>query len=244
MSTLGWIILTGLAMCAIAVIGVITLALRPESLERLLIPLVAFAAGSLIGGALFHMLPAAIGAGMSPLGVGTATAAGFTVFFLLEELLHWRHCQRPESAAARPLTYLVLIGDGLHNFLGGLAIGSAFLVDVRLGLTSWLAAAAHEIPQELGDFGVLVHSGWSRRRALVFNVLSALTFLGGGLVAYALSRQVNVSLLIPFAAGNFLYIAASDLVPEINRQESSRRLHVAAFLLGLIALFIAALALP
>jgi zinc and cadmium transporter len=118
------------------------------------------------------------------------------------------------------LTYLILLGDGLHNFLGGLGVGSVFLLDVRLGAAAWLAAAAHEVPQELGDFGVLIHGGWGRRRALLFNFLSGLTFLLGGLVAYGVSETVDVSVLVPFAAGNFIYIGASDLVPEVNRHGS------------------------
>ena len=108
-------------------------------------------------------------------------------------------------------------------------------MDIRLGIMAWLAAAAHEIPQELGDFGVLVHGGWEKRKALIFNVLSALTFLLGGLLAYALSLNVDVSFLIPFAAGNFLYIGASDLVPEVKEHEDLRvnLLNLLSFILGL-----------
>jgi zinc and cadmium transporter len=140
------------------------------------------------------------------------------------------------------LTYLILMGDGLHNFIGGLAISSTFLIDIRLGITAWLAAAAHEIPQELGDFGVLVHGGWSKARALLFNVLSALTFLVGGLLTYGLSFAVDVSYLIPFAAGNFVYIAAADLVPEVNRHPSlvANAVHLLMFLLGTGLMYVAA----
>lgn len=246
MSTLAWIIVSGLAMAVIAMVGALTSFLKPEVLERLLLPLVAFAAGSLIGGAVFHMLPAAMAAGIAPLGIGIAIAGGFTAFFLMELLLHWHHCRQEEQPTTRPLTYLILIGDGLHNFLGGLAIGGTFLIDVRLGIMSWLAAAAHEIPQELGDFAVLVHGGWPPRKALLFNVLSGLTFLAGGLLTYVLSRQIEVSWLIPVAAGNFIYIAAADLIPEINRQQANRATfdHVLAFLAGLALLLAARVLLP
>jgi zinc and cadmium transporter len=144
-------------------------------------------------------------------------------------------------ASKKPLTYLILIGDALHNFIGGLAIAGAFLIDIRLGVTAWLAAAAHEIPQELGDFGVLVHGGWSRPRALLFNALSGSTFLLGGLVTYALSFSIDVWLLIPFAAGNFLYIGAVDLVPEVNKTPSTAAnlVHFAAFLVGALIMFVA-----
>ena len=244
MTTLAWIVLGGLLMSLIAMVGSVTLFLRPHVLDCLLMPMVAFAAGSLIGGAFFHMLPAASDAGMSTLNIGIAVVAGFTLFFALEQVLHWHHCHRARADCKQPLTYLILIGDGLHNFLGGLAIAGTFLIDVRLGITSWLAAAAHEIPQELGDFGVLVHGGWSKKRALVFNVLSGLTFLLGSLVAYGLSFRVDVSWLVPFAAGNFLYIGASDLVPEVNKH-GNVKVNVAllaAFVLGLALLLATKLA--
>jgi zinc and cadmium transporter len=241
MNTLAWIIAGGVLMSAIAMVGSVTLALKPATLDRLLLPLVAFAAGSLIGGAFFHMIPAAVTEIGDVLRVGVLVVAGFTVFFLLEQLLHWHHCHRASSDCKQPLTYLILIGDGLHNFLGGLAIAGTFLIDIRLGITSWLAAAAHEVPQELGDFGVLVHGGWSKRKALLFNVLSGLTFLAGGLVTYALSFQMDISWLIPFAAGNFIYIGASDLVPEVNKHHDLRAnaVHLMAFVLGLALLLFA-----
>lgn len=241
MSALTWIILGGVAMSVIAMVGSSMLLLKPETLDRLLMPLVAFAAGSLIGGAFFHMLPSALVAGIPPLDAGIAAVSGFTVFLVLEQVLHWHHRHKARGDGRKPLTYLVLIGDGLHNFLGGLAIGGTFLIDVRLGITAWLAAAAHEVPQELGDFAVLVHGGWQKGRALAFNVLSGLTFLVGGLAAYGLSFQMDVSWLIPFAAGNFLYIGASDLVPEINKSldRKATGFHLLSFLLGLAVLLLA-----
>ena len=243
MNTLTWIIAGGVLMSAIAMVGSVTLVLKPATLERLVLPLVAFAAGSLIGGAFFHMIPAAVIETGDILNVGILVVAGFTVFFLLEQLLHWHHCHRASSDCKQPLTYLILIGDGLHNFLGGLAIAGTFLIDSRLGITSVVAAAAHEVTQEIGDFGVLVHGGWSKRRALLFNVLSGLTFLAGGLVTYALSFQMDISWLIPFAAGNFLYIGASDLVPEVNKHHDLRAnaVHLLAFVLGLALLLSAKL---
>lgn len=244
MSALGWITGTGLLMSLIALVGSATLLLSARTLERLLLPLVAFAAGSLIGGAFFHMIPTSLDVIDDSIDVALLIVAGFTAFFALEQLLHWRHCHRAAVGQAedtQPLTYLILIGDGLHNFLGGLAIGAMFLIDVRLGLMSWLAAAAHEVPQELGDFAVLLHGGWKPKRALLFNVLSGLTFLAGGLTSYAAAQTVDVSWLIPFAAGNFLYIGASDLVPEVNRQRSGAEsfLCLVAFLIGLLVLYVA-----
>ena len=160
---------------------------------------------------------------------------GFTIFSCLEQFLHWHHCQHQTSDQKRPLTYFILIGDGLHNFIGGLAVAGTFLIDIRLGIMAWLAAAAHEIPQELGDFAVLIHGGWEKRRALLFNVLSALTFLLGGITAYAASFHLDVAFLLPFAAGNFLCIGASDLVPEVNKQKNTgvALLYFLAFSLGI-----------
>jgi zinc and cadmium transporter len=242
---LAWIVGGGLAMSAIALVGSLTLLMSEETLERMLLPLVAFAAGSLLGGAFFHMLPVALDAGMADTAAYALVLAGFAAFFALEQFLHWRHCHRRSRTGAKPLTYLILIGDGLHNFLGGLAVAGTFLIDIRLGIVTWLAAAAHEVPQELGDFGVLVHGGWARGKALAFNLLSALTFLAGGLVAYAASFRLDVSFLVAFAAGNFLYIGAADLVPEVKAQASRRKaaVHFAAFSIGVLLLLALKLAL-
>jgi zinc and cadmium transporter len=235
----GWILLGGLAMSAIALVGSVTLLLREATLRRLLMPLVAFAAGSLLGGAFFHMLPAALAQAPGDAGVFLWALVGFSLFFALEQFLHWHHCHRASAECREPLTYLILLGDGLHNFLGGLGVAGVFLVDVRLGIAAWLAAAAHEVPQELGDFGVLVHGGWKRGTALFLNLLSGLSFLVGGLVAYAASARLDVDFLVPFAAGNFIYIGASDLVPEVNKHHSLRAnvLHFAAFVAGIALLW-------
>ncbi len=236
-----WILLSGLLMSAIALVGAVTLVLSEATLQRIVLPLVALSAGSLIGGAFFHMIPAAYDALGDLVVVGLLVVLGFSAFLLLEQLLHWHHCHRARADCRSPLTYLILVGDALHNFLGGLAIAGTFLIDIRLGIVSWLAAAAHEVPQELGDFGVLIHGGWSKRQALLLNVLSALTFLLGSLVAYVASFAIDVSWLVPFAVGNFLYIGASDLVPEIRHHPSLRTslIHLMTFFVGLGILFAA-----
>ena len=242
MTTFLWIFGSGILMSLIALVGSVTLLLSERALQKLLLPLVALAAGSLIGGAAFHMLRASFAAIAEDLNVWLTFVLGFALFMGIEQVFHWHHCHRAQADCRKPLTYLILIGDGLHNFIGGLAISSTFLIDIRLGITAWLAAAAHEIPQELGDFGVLVHGGWSKARALLFNVLSALTFLVGGLLTYGLSFAVDVSYLIPFAAGNFVYIAAADLVPEVNKHPSlvANVVHLLMFLLGTGLMYVAA----
>lgn len=237
MTTLLWILSGGLLMSAIALVGSLTTVLSPAALERLLLPLVALAAGTLLGGALFHLLPEGMAA-LGPLRGGAWVLAGFTTFLALEQFLHWHHSHRADAVCRKPVTYLILLGDALHNFIGGLAIASAFITDPRVGMTAWLAAAAHELPQELGDFGVLVHGGWTRRQALLWNLASGLTFLLGALLAYAMSFRFDVTPLLLFGAGNFIYIGASDLVPEIKSHPSLGRTIAlfASFTLGALGL--------
>jgi len=234
MPTILWIFSSGLFMSVIALIGSVTLFLNEATLKKLLLPLVALAAGSLLGGAVIHMIPAAIEKSGNQLSVYLWILLGFTLFLALEQFLHWHHCHRAPSEH-RPLTYLILIADGVHNFIGGLAVAEAFLIDVRVGISTWLAAAAHEVPQELGDFGILVHGGWKKGPALLYNFLSALTFLVGGIVAYGASFTFDVTFLLPFAAGNFIYIAAADLIPEIKQEEDARLnvVHFVSCLAGL-----------
>ena len=237
MSVLAWIVVSGLAMSALALVGGASVLIRESLFRRLVMPLVALAAGALLGGAMFHMLPQSMSVLDDTLSVVVWAVAGLFAFHVLEQFLHWHHCHRPVSEHG-PLGYMILVADGLHNLIGGLAVGSAFVVDVRLGIVTWLVAAAHEVPQELGDFGILIHSGWSRRHALMFNFASALTFPLGGLIAYALAGRVDVAVLVPFAAGNFIYIAVADLLPEIATSPVPREkvLHTLTFGAGLVLL--------
>lgn len=414
MGTFLWILIFGLLMSAIALIGGLTFFIQEEVWRKMILPLVAFAAGALIGGAIFHMIPAAV----EQMGNGTALycwlAGGYMLFYALEEFLHWHHshthahhehrlhhhshhnecshhqnefqnhaesrllvcshrcythrglapseskkaCTASDKSAAENhrmdtnttepivqgvpvlrqsdeewpknvgggdasclpdtssctgdfnamgncdyhhdleeggeilkndlntlktqqdeehslehsitmqtviqenndachtscnntnerdqhfastqhsshhqqqdisnemtpvIAYLIIIADAVHNFLGGLFVGASFVDSTSLGISAWIAAAAHEIPQELGDFAVLRHGGWSRQKALFFNFLSALTFPLGGIIAFAASKHIEVSFLIPFAAGNFLYIGGSDLIPEVKHSRGTKQ---------------------
>lgn len=207
-------------MSLVALTGSATFLLREATLQKILLPLVAFSAGSLLGGAFFHLIPGSLDKPGQSTFAFIWVLIGFSLFLAVEQFLHWHHCRKAVSMNKKPLTYLILIGDGIHNFIGGLAVAGAFLLDIRLGVTAWIAAAAHEIPQELGDMSVLLYGGWTKLKALIFNLLSASTFLVGGILAFFASFQFDVSFLIPFAAGNFIYIAASDLVPEVNKNEN------------------------
>jgi zinc and cadmium transporter len=237
-TTLAWIVISGLVMALCALSGAVTLLLPDDRVRKLLLPLVALAAGSLIGGAFLHMLPAASERMNNAESAHAWAAVGFTSFFGLEQLLHWHHGKDDSHGHHHhPLTVLVLVGDALHKLVGGLAVGAAFTVNTRVGLMTWLAAAAHEIPHELGDFGALVHGGLGPKRALVLNLLSALPFLFGGLVSYFVAQRIpfDLTFLVAFAAGNFIYLGAVDLLPELNRpkQPGPVLLHVFCFCLGL-----------
>jgi zinc and cadmium transporter len=245
MDAFWWILGGGVLMSAIALVGSVTLLLPERLFERIILPLVALSAGSLLAGALFHLMPAAVHE-MPGLTPWIWCMVGFGSFFMLEQFLHWHHCHKPTHDHKAPLGWLILIADGVHNFIGGLAVAGAFLIDIRLGIIAWLPAAAHEIPQELGDFGILIHGGFDKKLALLFNLLSGLTFLLGGLVAWGVSTQIDVSFLIPLGAGNFIYIAAADLIPEINREGDARRavVHFLSFVAGVIMLWAIAMFIP
>ncbi len=239
MSTLLWIILSTLAMSLLSLIGVLILLFNESKIKKMIFPLVSFSAGALLAGALLHLIPEAIEQVSDTHLVFLLVIVGFSLFFLLEQFINWHHCHRAPSEHKQPVTYLILIADGLHNFLGGLAIGSAFIVDVRLGIITWLVAAAHEIPQELGDFGILIHGGWKKSKALLFNLFSALTMVVGGLLAYFMADKINIVYLLPFAAGNFIYIAASDLIPEVKHGKNIIKniLHFIFFVLGILLIW-------
>ena len=233
-----WILGSTLAMALLAWVGLITLLLREDRLRKLILPLVALSAGALLGGAFLHMIPEAVHKGGEIFGVLASALAGFVAFLFLEEFICWHHCHSTPSEHKHPVGLLILIADGLHNFLGGIAIGSAFLVDIRLGIVTWVVAASHEIPQELGDFGILLHSGWEKKKALLYNFFSALAVVLGGVVVYFASDMINIVYLLPFAAGNFIYIATSDLIPEIkhNTNRKENMMHFLALLAGIALL--------
>jgi len=239
MGPLGWIVGSTFLISLIAWIGVLTLFLNEELLDRILLVLVALAAGGLIGGAFLHLLPRAIQeyGRADTLPLFLYLIAGFCLFYVLEQFIHWHH-HHAATHEREPVSYLVLISDTIHNFIDGLVVAGAFLLGVDVGLVTAAAIALHEIPQEIGDFGVLVYGGFSRTRALVLNYLTQATVVLGGVAGYYLAGFVEGTpvFLLPFAAGNFVYIASSDLIPEIKDEEDVRRaaVYFAVFLSGVL----------
>ena len=234
--TLIWILSATILVSLISLIGIFTLGIKTNILDRILILFVGFAAGGLIGGAFLHLLPEAIEQCGCDL-VFLYTVIGFTVFFLMERYLYWRHCH-DGVCDVHTFTYLNLIGDGVHNFTDGLIIAASFVTDIRLGIVTTLAVIFHELPQEMGDFGILVYGGFSKRKALFFNFICGLSAIVGAVIGYMLSNIIeDISLfLISFTAGGFIYIAASDLIPELHKQKDAKRANIAfvAFILGLV----------
>jgi len=234
--TLIQILAATLAISLIAFVGILTFLLREDLLNRALLVLVALSTGALLGGAFLHLIPEAIEQIGGGLDIFLYLLLGFCLFFVLEQFLQWRH-QHGTAHGVKPFSYLILVSDGVHNFIDGLVIAASFISSYPLGIATTLAVALHEIPQELGDFGVLVYGGFGKGRALTFNFISALAAILGGIVGYfAYSLlQASIVYLLPFAAGNFIYIAAADLIPEIKHRVSLRRsiIHFCVFLVGI-----------
>jgi len=225
MSELIYVITSTFAIALIAFIGIFTLALKDKILNKILLVLVSLSAGALMGGAFIHLLPEALEkAEGTDFDVFLFVLIGFVLFFLMEKVLHWRHCHKGKCDV-HTFHYMNLIGDSIHNFIDGLIISASFAVSAEVGITTSIAIAAHEIPQEIGDFGVLIYGGFKKKKAIVLNFIVALTIVLGGIVGYFISNtaEQSVIFLLPFAAGGFIYIAATDLVPEIKKEINIRK---------------------
>lgn len=205
----------------ISFIGVCALFVKKERLEKITIFLVAVSAGALLGDAFLHLLPEMISDGDGSLFAWSGILGGIIIFFILEKIIQWRHCHLPTCENhPHPVGAMNLVGDALHNFIDGVIIGGTFLVSIPLGLATTLAVIVHEIPQEIGEFGVLIHAGYSRGRALFLNFLSACVAIAGTIFALAVGVQSGsvANFIIPLTAGGFIYIAASDLIPELHKE--------------------------
>lgn len=239
MNSLIWIMISTFIISLISFIGIFTLALKDKLLDKIVLLLVSLSAGALMGGAFLHLLPESVELS-DGLDVFLFVLVGFALFFLIEKVLHWRHCHKGECPV-HTFTYMNLIGDSIHNFIDGLIMATSFVISIPLGMTTTMAIALHEIPQEIGDFGVLIYGGFTKKKALALNFLTALTAVLGGLIGFFISNMVeNVKLFIlPFAAGGFLYIAASDLIPEIRKETSLKKsmIYFGIFILGIFIMY-------
>ncbi|OGL99161.1 hypothetical protein A2501_03105 [Candidatus Uhrbacteria bacterium RIFOXYC12_FULL_57_11] len=247
-----WILVSTFCVSCLSLVGIFVLYLKGKKPGRALMSLVALSTGAMLGNSIFHLLPEAIETGetvgLSLFQTFLIVTGAFVLSFIFEQAFSIHHCHSTSHHGSakpshhchtdiKPFAHLVLWGDLIHNFIDGLIVAAAFIVSPALGLTTVLAVALHEIPQELGDFAVLVYGGYSKRRALLLNYLSATSIIFGGIVGYMLSSSFTTfaPFLLPFAAGSFLYIATSDLLPELKHEENifEAILHVAVFLLGL-----------
>lgn len=216
------IIISVIIVSSISLFCVIFLAINLKTLRRMLLWLISFAAGTLLGDAFIHLLPQISNtAGASNLELSSMVLAGIILFFFIEKFIHWRHCHIPTSEHhPHPLVWINFVGDGLHNFLDGVIIAISYFISPAAGLATTTAVILHEIPQEIGDFSILVYAGFSRGRAVLFNFLSGLTAIAGALVAIWLQTLVSglTQIITAFAIGGFIYIATADLMPELKKE--------------------------
>ena len=222
-------------------VGALTLALGSERLKKTLLYLVSFSAGALLGDVFLHLFPEMQASGFGA-REGFYILAGIFAFFVFEKYIHWHHSHMEHQEEIHAVVYLTIAGDALHNFIDGLVIAGSFLVSLPLGIATALAVIFHEIPHELGNFAVLVHGGWTAKKALLYNFLSSFAAFFGGLVVLLFSRELSSapSILLSVGASNFIYVALSDLIPELNKEVDKKK---SFFLLVTFVLGIAMMAL-
>lgn len=231
-----WALLSVFFVSLISLLGVVFITWNRNVLEKFITYALAFSSGVLLSSAFLELLPESIE--LSQQAAFPLVLAGMVTFFCLEKLINWHHhIEGDHHEHDRPVAYLTLIGDAIHNFVDGAVIAAAYVVSIPLGITTTLAVIAHEVPHELSDFLILIHGGFSNKKALKYNFLSATTAIIGAIVVLSLASHAESieQYLVPFAAGNFIYIASSDLIPELlkKRQGSSSLLQVVLLLAGI-----------
>lgn len=240
MNSLVWIVGSTFLVSLLSFLGILTLSFKEKFLKEITLLLVALSAGALMGGAFFHMIPESI-ENFDIDSLFIYVIAGFVIFFLLEKILYWRHCH-DVNCDVHTFGYMNIIGDALHNFIDGLVIAAAFISNFEVGIATTIAIIFHEIPQEIGDFGVLLHSGFKKSRAFLVNFITALTAVLGGIIGFVISFYVSefVPTLLPIAAGGFLYISASDLIPEIRKVVDVKKSvsTLLIFLVGIVLMWV------
>lgn len=226
----------------IALIGIITLSIKSNLLKKIIMYLVSFSAGALLGDVFIHLLPEVTTDFGFTTKVSILILAGFLASFFLEKIIHWNHCHKPTSKKhIHPVAYLNLIGDAFHNLIDGVTIATSYLISIPVGIATTIAVIFHEIPQEIGDFGILIHGGFSKAKALMLNFLTALTAVLGAILALVIGNYINnlTLYLIPIASGNLIYIAASDLIPELHKEINIKKSIIQStfFILGILVMF-------
>ncbi len=225
----------------ISFIGIFTLSLKEEILRKYIFIFIGLAVGALLGDALIHLIPEAFENSTNVTVTSILVIAGILFFFILEKFLHWHHHgEDKEEESIHPVGRLILFSDGIHNFMDGIIIGASFLVSIPIGLATTLAVILHEIPQEVGDFAVLLHAGYTKGRALWLNFLSALLAILGVVALFAVGEiaELSSSYFLPIAAGGFIYIAVADLIPELHKTKEASHsiLQIVAVIAGVSAM--------
>ncbi len=231
-------LLAVLVVSLVSFAGAITLAISEQKLQRWLLYLVSFSAGALLGDVFLHLLPEMAENGFSVI-LGLYLLIGILVFFILERFILWQHSHSGKhEESVHSVVYLTQFGDSLHNFLDGMIIAASFLVSVPVGIATSIAVIFHEIPQEIGNFAILIHGGWSKKKALFYNFLSGLTSVAGALLVLVFFRSPDVTtptFLLSLGVASFIYIALSDIVPELHQEKSTYKsmLQLTWFILGI-----------
>jgi len=237
-----------LVVSLISFVGILTIVLKQNYLKSILLFLVSFAAGALLGDVFFHLLPELIAENGFTIMTGVNILFGILLFFVLEKVMHWRHCHMTAAPGhVHPLAMMNLVGDAVHNFIDGVLIAGSYMLSIPVGIATTVAVIFHEIPQEMGDFGVLLHSGMKVKRALFLNFLSASVSILGVLLVLWLNIEAHtvIDVIIPITIGGFLYIANTDLIPELHKDVkiSNSFIQLISLIIG-ITLMAAMLLLP
>lgn len=204
----------------ISLVGVFTLSISDRLLGRIVMALVAISVGALLGDAFLHLLPESFAAAPGSVAPSLYVLAGIMGFFVMEKFLRWRHQHTLEACCPiHPVGHMNLVGDALHNFVDGVLVAAGFLAGIPVGVATAVAVALHEIPQEICDFGILLHAGYGRKRALLLNLLSGATAVVGAAAALVVGSGLEgfTAAVLPLTAGGFIYIAGSDLVPDLHK---------------------------
>ncbi len=210
-----------LIVSLISLIGLATITIKTETLKRFMVYMISFSAGALLGDAFIHLLPEVVEEAGFGLNISFYVLSGLAFSFIIEKIVHWRHCHHLTTKDhPHPFAWMNLFGDLVHNFVDGLIIGASYMVSIPVGIATTAAVVLHEIPQEIGDFGVLIHGGFTRKKALMLNFLSGLGAVVGTVVALLLGGYIEgmEMFLVPFAAGIFIYVASADLIPELHKE--------------------------